>query len=190
VFEIICQEVQPHVIKYAQDHLVLLSFVKVETGEELDIPSSNEYALKNELGRAWIYTNHTLANALTDDYSDFEGYVATYNRPGQTPLKLKIKFPTFLKNRKAFYEELRLKEKPQDTDKYAELFTEASTMLRDALVSCTTRKEFAEFFQKSNPKLTPVCFAMMDERDHKKVIWRIIDRQHGEGKPQESATQG
>jgi len=189
VFEIICQEVQPHVIKYAQDGLVLLDFIKLDTGEELGRDDVIQYAFRNDLWYSVTF-HKTLPEALSTDSDELEGYVATYNRPGQTPLKVKIKFPTFLKNRKAFYEELRLKEKPQDTNKYAEIFTEASTMLRDALVSCTTRKEFAEFFQRSNPKLTPVCFAMMDERDHKKVIWRIIDRQHGEGKPQESATQG
>jgi tRNA splicing ligase len=186
VFEIICQEVQPHVIKYLQDRLVLLSFINNATGEELSREATINYADTNRLDRTFL-ADCNLQGALVKDSDSFEGYVATYNRPGQSPLKLKIKFPTFLKNRKEFYSEQRLKDKPQDTNKYAEIFTEASTMLKEALAFCTTRKEFAEFFQKSNPGLSPVCFAMMDERDHKKVIWRIVERQRDN---QAEATKG
>lgn len=185
VFEVICQEVQPHVIKYDADGLVLLNFVRIETGEELNRYDTVTYACTNGLDFPGIGTYEPLEKVLQHDSSEFEGYVVTYNRPGQTPLKLKIKFPTFLKNRKAFYAEQKAKER-DTTDEYVAIFTEATNLLRDALVSCTSRKEFAEFFDAANPKLTPVCFAMMDEKDHKKVIGRIIDRQRREGSSQTS----
>jgi RNA ligase len=179
VFEIICQEIQPHVIKYEKDGLVLLSFVKITTGEELDRKSLELYADRNSLKEAFLSTCPTLEDALTGDTDVFEGYVATYNLPGQAPFKLKIKFPTFLKNRKAFYEEQRLKAEPAKTDKYVEIFNHASTILRDALVSCTTRKEFAEFFNtEENKKYSQICFAMMDEHDYKKAIWRLVEKEN------------
>lgn len=183
VFEIICQEVQPHVIKYDNDGLVLLDFININTGEELykvnmhKSPGLISYANINHLAIARIFGNCSpIESILKEDSEEIEGYVATYNRPGKSPLKLKIKFPTFLKNRKIFYEEQKRKENPKNDSKYAEIFNEASTMLRDALVSCTTRKEFAQFFVNANPELVPVCFAMMDERDHKDIIWKIVER--------------
>ena len=178
VFEIICQEIQPHVIKYDKDGLVLLNFINKETGEEASYETNVKYAMQNSLQLSFIVYN-TLENVLTMDSEKIEGFVATYNRPGKPPLKLKIKFPTFLKNRKIFYEEQKRKENPKNDSKYAEIFNEASTMLRDALVSCTTRKEFAQFFVNANPELVPVCFAMMDERDHKDIIWKIVERHDG-----------
>lgn len=190
VFEIICQEVQPHVIKYPEDGLVLLSFVNIETGEEIGDEGGDityelyEYAEKNHI-KACDLIPMTLKEALETDSDTVEGFVATYNRPGQAPLKLKIKFPTFLKNRKLFYAAQKQAE-PKNNDAYVAIFTEATTLLRDALVSCTERKEFAEFFQKGNSTLAPVCFAMMDEHDYKKVIWRIVDRQQREGSTQTS----
>ena len=179
VFEIICQEVQPHVIKYEHDGLVLLNFINNETGEELDRSNTVLYAQKNTLQRT-RWTALSLDEALKEDNSSYEGYVATYNIPGQVPLKLKIKFPTFLKNRKLFYEELKRKESPRNDTKYAEIFVAASNLLRDSFVSCTRRGEFAEFFLKNNPELAPACFAMMDERDHKSVIWKLVER-HDKG---------
>jgi len=187
VFEIICQEVQPHVIKYERDGLILLSLINKETGDELTQGEVDYYSGKNLIDTVMTYSNATLKVALEADRNDMEGFVATYRRPGQSPLKLKIKFPTFLKNRKIFYEEQKRLAVPKNNDEYVKIFNEASTLLRDALVACTERKEFAEFFQKSNPKLTPVCFAMMDERDYKKVIWRIVDREQREGSSQERA---
>jgi len=181
VFEIICQEIQPHVIKYPFDKLVLIGCVKLETGEEITTEGIFKYATKNSFDYPFTVYN-TLENVLEMDSNRYEGLVATYNRPGQPPLKLKIKFPTFLKNRKIFYEELKRKENPKNDSSYAEIFTEASTMLRDALVSCTTRKEFAQFFTNANPELVPVCFAMMDERDHKDIIWKIVERHESRGK--------
>ena len=174
VFEIICQEIQPHVIKYEHDGLVLLNFIKLDTGEELERYATIQYAFKSGL-LLTPYVYRSLQDALNDDSSELEGYVATYNRPGQSPLKLKIKFPTFLKNRKAFYAEQKSQER-DTTEQYVAIFTDATNLLRDALVSCTSRREFAEFFEAANPTLTPVCFAMMDEKDHKKVIRRIIDK--------------
>jgi tRNA splicing ligase len=178
VFEIICQEVQPHVIKYPKDGLVLLSLVNIRTGEELKQETLQDYAIKNKLAHPtwWPDESLTFKDALKDDDFEFEGYVASFNRPGQTPIKIKIKFPTFLKNRKLFYEEQKLKERKSVNDtQYQDVFNKSSALLLEALSRYTTRAEYAEFFnQPENKMYSSVCFAMLDEHDHKGIINRMI----------------
>jgi RNA ligase len=182
VFEIVCQEVQPHVIKYAKDGLVLLSFVKVETGEEGDRAEVvNYYGNLNSLDRAFSF-NGTLDEALSMDREHYEGLVATYNIPGQAPFKLKIKFPTFLKNRKAFYEAQRLKSDDGGKEAYNRIHSKAAEIVKEALVVCTEQKEFAMFFQKpENVFYAPACFAMLnydeDKDRQKRAIWRLVDKE-------------
>jgi tRNA splicing ligase len=181
VFEIICQEIQPHVIKYPEDGLVLLNFVKLETGEELDSRESDKYALKNKLFEPILFAG-PLDYFLNDDNDTFEGYVATYNRPGQPPLKLKIKFPTFLASRKKFYAERKEKELVVTTDwklgRYAEIHKAAANILQDALVHCTERHEFIAYFnQPDNKRYRAVCIAMLDTntKKYQELIWKMVD---------------
>jgi tRNA splicing ligase len=176
VLEIICQEIQPHVIKYPEDGLFLIGLIKLDTGEEISWDELYSYGFKNRINIPSQVHNH-VDYLFEMDSSEFEGVVLTYDRPGQSPFKVKVKFPTFLKNRKEFYAELKRQEDPRKSEDYLIIFTEASNLLRDALAVCTTRKEFADFFKRSAPELTPVCFAMMDEKDYKKVIWRILGKQ-------------
>jgi tRNA splicing ligase len=185
VFEIICQEVQSHVIKYPADGLVLLNFVNIETGEELSRYDTTLYGAKNSLGYPML-TYLPLKDALENDSDQLEGYVATYNRPGQAPLKLKIKFPTFLKNRKAFYEEQKAKETGDDV-RYKEIFDKVASIVKDALVYCTTQKEFAAFFFKPENKFyARGCFALLnyeqDKEKQKRTIWRLVERDTGQRK--------
>jgi RNA ligase len=175
VFEIICQEIQPHVIKYPGDGLVLIGLIKLETGEEVSWQVLDDYGWRNALCVPFQSHPH-LDDLLKMDSSTYEGVVLTYDRPGQAPYKIKVKFPTFLKNRKEFYENIQ-RVAHHDDEKYVEIFNRATATLQDALVFCTTRKEFAEFFIKNDPEVAPVCFAMLDEEDHKKIIWRIIGKQ-------------
>lgn len=181
VFEIICQEVQPHVIKYPKDGLVLLSFVNIETGEELDDTAMHGYGSSNYIPVTNLVPL-TLEDALAADNDYIEGYVATYNIPGKAPFKLKIKFPTFLKNRKAFYAEERLKTEPEKTAKYTAIHDKAVDIVKEALISCTEQKEFAAFFTRpENVFYAPVCFAMLnydnDKERQKRAIWRLVDKQ-------------
>lgn len=180
VFEIICQEIQPHVIKYKNDHLVLLSLVKVETGEEESLSVVAEYAQKNDIGYPWVY-NMSLKDALAYDSEYLEGFVATYNRPGQTPLKLKIKLPTFLKNRRKFYEEQKLKEQPEVSTRLDSARQKVGKIVQEALTKCTTQKEFAEFFLTEDRRAyAPACFAMLNYDENKdkqeRAVRRIVER--------------
>ena len=180
VFEIICQEVQEHVIKYPQDGLALLALVNKETGEELSQHELTHYSLRNGIHKPRVFWRN-LDYALSQDSSDFEGYVATYNRPGTTPLKLKIKFLTYLENRKKFYAELEAKKLQQligtQEPLYKEIFEKVSSIVIEALEVCTTRKEFAQFFLEGERKqYASICWALVDERDYKTEIWKMIGR--------------
>lgn len=181
VFEVICQEIQPHVIKYKNDHLVLLSFVNIETGEELDIVDTANYASQNKIGYPWVYAID-LQTALAYDAEDLEGFVVTYNRLKQAPLKLKIKFPTFLKNCKKFYEEQKLRQMPEFSAEMISVRERVAVLVKEALTKCTTQKEFAEFFlSEENRAYAPACFAMLnydeDKDRQQRAIRRIVDRQ-------------
>jgi tRNA splicing ligase len=180
VFEIICQEIQPHVIKYDSDGLRLLNFIKIETGEELNRFYTNDFSIRNKLDVPFV-TNLSFNHALENDSEEMEGYVATWNIPGKVPLKIKIKFPTFLKNRKAFYEELKRKEYPKNEKRYKEILTKGQELVKEALVKCTTRKEFADFFNlPQNIFYAPVCFDLLDydgdKEKQQKTIWRLVEK--------------
>lgn len=189
VFEIICQTIQEHPIKYENDGLVLLALINKETGEELDQDGLSQYAVKNKLHWTLCYFNTSLRDVLQDDNPGWEGYVVTYNIPGKAPFKLKIKFPTYLENRKKFYEELEAKRNaPNDTDvNYIKVHTEILATVRsiveEALIKCTTRKEFADFFLTDERKqYAAVCFAMTDEKDYKSQMEKLIEIKINENK--------
>lgn len=181
VFEIICQEIQPHVIKYDTDGVILLDFINIQTGKEANGGIVSEYVFKNKLKMARQFTDISIKDALEDDSDIFEGYVATYNCLGTTPLKLKIKFPTFLKNRKIFYEELKKKSDPIAERKYHEIRQKAADIVLESMKFCTTQKEFAEFYNKpENAVYAQICFAMLnydeDKEKQKRAIERVVEK--------------
>ena len=176
VFEIICQEIQPHVIKYDHDGLVLLNLINQETGEELGRTETFNYAKRNHLDIT-LLTCLNLKKALEMDSSASEGYVATYNRPGTTPLKIKIKFPTFIKNRKTFYEELKLKEQSVPDNIYQQVLNTAASIVQESLVKCTTRSEVAGYFNnEANKFYASACFAMLDYEGDREKRHKIVER--------------
>jgi len=181
IFEIICQDIQPHTIKYGKDELVLLSMIRIDTGEELGYDALDEYAVKNRLKVVKQY-DISLNQALEMDSHGMEGLVATYNISNQPPLKLKIKFPTFIANRKIFYENLKAQketvEKENKSDLYKEIHNIASKIILDAFVHCTERHEFIAFFNKpENKEYRAICIAILDYDSVKseKLIWRYIN---------------
>lgn len=166
VFEIICQEIQPHVIKYLKDELILLDFINNETGEELRGQEFSEYPYKNKLRFSRQYFP-TFEEALKTDNNLMEGYVASWTIPGQPPFKVKIKFPTFKENRKKFYQELRnieIESKAQNNAaEYGAIRKKAADIVIEALKTCTTRKEFADYFNSDERKQCAAeCFRILD----------------------------
>lgn len=103
VFEMICESIQTHAICYGGvDKLVLLALINVETGEELDYNALYHYAFLNGLEVPGIYLK-SLADALREDKNGAEGYVLSWDRPRLPPIRVRVKFPKFLKLRKLFY---------------------------------------------------------------------------------------
>jgi|ERR1039458_9561460 RNA ligase len=178
VFEIICQEVQPHCIKYAFDGLVLLALIKNDTGEELPHHDMARYAIRNGLNFAMSYPI-TFAQAL-EDREGHEGYVATYHIPGKAPLKLKIKHESFKVARKKFYADIELAKinTPVTSEMYETVRKHVGELVKQALVKFTLRREFAAFFNLPENKVyAPACFAMMDTDSpgkHSDAIWKVV----------------
>lgn len=100
VFEIIAQAVQTHVVLYdIPDQLILLGLINNETGEEADYNTVYHYAKLNGLNTVEIYSQSPGESVLADRPNK-EGYVLSWARMGQAPLKIKVKHPTFLKLQK------------------------------------------------------------------------------------------
>lgn len=96
VFEMICQEVQTHVVHYKEDdHLALTALVNIETGEELNYDSLCVWAAGNNVPVVEKF-DKTVGDVLAEDRQNKEGYVLSWPRPGETPLKVKVKHETFL----------------------------------------------------------------------------------------------
>jgi|GEM_PF-4960286 hypothetical protein len=184
IFEMICQDIQPHCITYPADGLVLLALINKETGEELNYKDMLDYALLNGISVTARYCI-PLKDAIEIDRPGHEGYVATYAIPVHAPLKLKIKHPSFLTTRKKFYEDIELAKLnlPVIDDMYEAVRKHSAELVKRALVEFTLRKEFAEFFNLPENKVyAPVCFAMMDtgiSGKHQDAIWRVVGNLRG-----------
>lgn len=104
IFEMICQAIQTHVVLYdIPDQLILTALINNETGEELDYNTLYHYAKLNGLNVVEIYNfqnDDSVRAALKQDRPNKEGYVASWPRLGQPPLKVKFKHQTFLKLQK------------------------------------------------------------------------------------------
>ena len=183
VFEIICQDIQAHPIRYECDELVLLALVKNETGEEINYDTLNEIAKKNKLRVANRF-GFSLQRALELDTTVMEGFVASYPIAGKPPLKLKIKFPSYLEQRKKFYAALKDKQFAEQRAKngpaYQLIFERVSSIMMEAYTHCTIKKEFIEYFSTEEKKpYFDILVSLLDYPDsgkYKELIWRKIER--------------
>lgn len=103
VFEMICQDVQTHVIRYGKESegLYLLALIKNSTGEELGIHEletlGRDYRIPVVEHAYWHGLESSAHETLTTKNSSYEGYVLSWPRPGQTPLRVKMKTIPFLR---------------------------------------------------------------------------------------------
>jgi hypothetical protein len=187
VFEIICQDVQPHVIKYEKDELVLLALVNNENGSEI---RPDAYANLNNLSYA-RESGLSLNEALKADSAFEEGYVATYRLVGKPPVKIKIKFPTFIRNRKLFYEEQEvakvLNANIDNEQEYNRIFAICSGIVREGLVLTTTRAEMAKYLlAPERRQYAHICFTMLDQTGHHKALIEKVIKERQEENEAES----
>jgi RNA ligase len=96
VFEMICQEVQTHVVHYkGNDHLALLALVNTQTGEEMSYDNLVIWAAGNGIPVVDKF-DKSIGDVLAEDRPNKEGYVLTWHNGGYPPLKVKVKHETFL----------------------------------------------------------------------------------------------
>lgn len=99
VFEGICSSLRI-VVNYEFEGLVLLALVKNETGEEMNQTSLRVWANANGVRTPTLFLRtwqEARALSLDTDAKNFEGYVLTWRRPGQTPFRLKVKYVDYLR---------------------------------------------------------------------------------------------
>jgi RNA ligase len=100
VFEGITKNLRIVVDYGDREELVLTGIVDIESGEETTPSKLWRFGQINRFKTPTIYP-FTLAwankDSLTSGQKNFEGYVAYWQRPGQTPLRLKIKYTEYLR---------------------------------------------------------------------------------------------
>jgi RNA ligase len=95
LFEIVYPENQI-VVKYDFSGLVLLAVVNNETGEELPRVDLEDLAQMNSV-RLADQIDAPINQCVCADGDNEEGFVATWERPGTWPLRVKIKMETYCK---------------------------------------------------------------------------------------------
>lgn len=205
VFEMICQEVEHHVVHYDRDKLVLLAMINNETGEEVNPRTLYTWANSNFTEPIPFY-DKTVKAVIEEDRVNYEGYILSWFRAGREPLKVKVKHPQFLKWQKIVHETtaknvfqalragdmekleswmnlsspyLRstVKEWTDNFNaEYQKIRKAASDIVLHGLGRFETRKEFALYLQQpENKYYAHVCYAMMDEKDYKEIVWDLVE---------------
>lgn len=211
VVEMICESVQHHVVHYGWEGLVLTAMINSDTGEEKNREEVERWARWNGLRYVKEFRMST-EQALQANPTNEEGYVLTWHRQLETPIRVKVKVPEFLRLQKIMhgisprtvFEHLRengaVPAEWLDTamphvadavrkwvvklqNDYADIHRMAANIVTAALKECTTRKEFAAYFNRElNKPYAPVCFALLDEKDYRKPIWKLVGP-YVDGKP-------
>lgn len=211
IFEIIAESVQHHVVHYGgREELVLIAIINNDTGEEMPQTLLRAWAARNGLRYAESYDEKSLGDVLNEDRKNAEGYVVSWPRAGQPPLKIKVKHPSFLDLQKivhaatpkAILEALVSKNVNilntwigQTNDqlgqwvqgwvvkfngKYANILLKCKLVTNAGINKCKDRKEFAEFIKTEGAKFDnvypSVCFAMLDDKDHTRIIWKFVEK--------------
>lgn len=84
------------VVKYDTEGLFLLGAVDIETGEETPYNTLKWWA---DVAQCPVVrkTDISLTECRAENTSNAEGYVATWHKPGKSPLKVKIKFVDYIR---------------------------------------------------------------------------------------------
>ena len=101
VFEGVTSSLRIVVDYKGREELVLLGIVKIETGEEMSRPEVESYARLNKLSLPIWHKLGTVGDfvkaTLNPDVKNVEGYVLVWDRPGETPFRLKLKYTDYLR---------------------------------------------------------------------------------------------
>jgi len=208
MFEIIAQDVQSHPVHYdasEDNRLVLTALINIETGEEEPYETLHFYSMLNDIQCVEHFYGKSVAKVINEDRKNKEGYVLSWRRAGQTPLKVKVKHPSFLLIQKISHNatpknilHALIEGRAEDVQRwmetespelnqfvrgwfmrFSEAFGKIGLKVRETVIkaktSCTTRKETALFLaKKENVLYASAAFAMIDEKDWGKVVWKMI----------------
>jgi hypothetical protein len=195
LFEIIYPE-NRIVINYDFSGLVYLTSLFTETG--IDCTSDPRILFGAEIRTPIYYHYENIAELEKLDTPNSEGFVLFYPKANK---RIKIKFPEYVRLHKlitgiseiAIWEHLRegntledLLEKVPDeffkwvesvqnklNDQFQNIWVECDTVTAEAMLKSSERKEQALYIQ-ANTKFPGVCFSMLDNKDYKQGIWRLI----------------
>ena len=95
LFEIVYPDNQI-VVRYETSGLILLAMVRIETGEELDYTELTAWGERNRIPVVESF-DRPLSECAKEDVPNEEGYVAAWPRAGTTPLRVKIKYETYVR---------------------------------------------------------------------------------------------
>jgi len=95
VFEIVYPDNQI-VVRYEISGLILLALIEIATGEELPYAELLAHGERNRIPVVESF-DRPLSACLAEDIPNEEGYVASWPRPGTTPLRVKIKYATYVR---------------------------------------------------------------------------------------------
>jgi RNA ligase len=187
--------------------LKLLAFVNIENGEEAPRFGVEWLARDNDMEATPLY-NNLLSVAIDEDRENEEGYVAKWNRVGQPPLRVKIKFGTYRKLHKVLTgtNAIGIWELLRDGKTLDEVFahtpvefqswvkkTESDLLEQFGSIGADAvgdyyarspvdveRKIFAEYAKTC--KYPGLLFALLDGKDLTPMIWKML-RPTGDVRP-------
>jgi hypothetical protein len=190
----IVESVQTHVVQYGmEDQLILTALIDNETGQEAAYEDLYYWGTLNKFPVVEVF-DKSVGDVVTEDRKNKEGYVLTWDRPGESPLKVKVKHDTFLALQKISHaatpknilqafldgQERQVEEWGAESNgeigayvrrwsaefqaQFGRALTYTAHMVRNAESRYTTRKDFAEFFN------------LPEHRDYAPAAFAMIDR--------------
>jgi RNA ligase len=182
--------------------IIGLALVNIETGEEAPRATLESWALGQGITVTPL-VNKQLEICGREEIPNFEGYVATWRKTGESPLRAKIKLESYCAlhriltglNPKAIWELLAtnaqdavylwLKDEKMPVgfkkwlsgwvDRLQSQYAEIETRAKAVFAEKPegTRKDVALYFQRT-PALCSILFAMLDGKDFSTGIWGKI----------------
>lgn len=203
MFEMICQSVQQHLVHYDDDKLVLLAMIHNETGVEMAQWELEIWGKTNNIETVQQYP-YTSWDEILATRPNAEGYVLSWPKAGQPPLKIKIKQPDFVELHKLVHQAtpkmifdmvvagdnvVEMAERLPDHvsglildwarkyyAEYDRIHKYIQEIMLDGLKNFLTRKEFAMYLQQPGTALYQhACFAILDEKDPSPTIWKLVE---------------
>lgn len=199
LFEIIYPE-NRIVVKYDREEMVLLGMVNIATGEEMPHAELAQWDEKCGCPIVELFNGKEIETMRWENTPNEEGYVLTWHKPADSPLKLKVKFTEYQHihrmvtglSIKRIWELMREGitlemefggDLPEHFTQWANVHVARIQGKYDSLLAAANevwekrpdtsdRKELALYFTQHEYPIPPVCFARLDGKDDTEAIWK------------------